>query len=151
MGDDYRKAVKDFQHAFPDAENLALMMIDFYALNKDFKQVRAAVDKLDKQVGGDPYLNLYRGNFALAQDKKQAGKDFYTQLIKDIPKNATPYTSLIDLALADKDFKEATRLLISAEENTDIRFEPDFNGADGFKAYVASPEYEKWKAYKRGK
>ena len=52
MGDDYRKAVKDFQHAFPDAENLALLLIDFYALNKDFKQVRAAVNQLDKQVGG---------------------------------------------------------------------------------------------------
>lgn len=151
MGDDYRKAVNDFQQAFPNAENLALTLIDFYVLNKDFKQARAAVDQLDKQVGGDPFLNLLRGSIALAQGKKQAGKNFYTQLIKDMPKNTAPYTSLTDLALVDEDFMEVTRLLISAEENTDIRFEPDFNGADGFKAYVASPEYEKWKTYKRGK
>ena len=104
-GDDYRKAVKDFQQAFPNAENLALVLIDLYFFNEDFKQARAAVDQLDKQVGGDPFLNLLRGNIALAQGKKQAGKDFYTQLIKDIPKNAAPYISLIELALADKDFK----------------------------------------------
>ena len=151
MGDDYRKAVKDFQHAFPNTENLALLLIDFYVLTKDFKQARAAVDQLDKQVGGDPYLNLYRGNFALAQDKKQAGKEFYNQLIKDMPNNVAPHTSLIELAMADKDFKEVTRLLISAEEKTNIRFETDFNGADAFKDYVASPENEKWKAYKREK
>ena len=151
MGDDYRKAVKDFQQAFPNAENLALILIDLYIFNEDFKQAHAAVDQLDKQIGGDPYLNLLRGNIALEQGKKQAGKNFYTQLINDMPKNTTPYTSLADLALIDKDFKEVTRLLISAEENTDIRFEPDFNGADAFNDYVASPEYEKWKAYKRGK
>ena len=151
MGDGYRKAVQDFQHAFPNAENLALTLIDFHHLNKDFKQARAAVDQLDKQVGGDPFLNLLRGNLAFAQGKKQAAKDFYIQLIKDMPKNVTPYTSLIGLAMADKDFKEVTRLLISAEENTDIRFEPDFNGANDFKDYIASPENEKWKTYKRGK
>jgi len=151
MGDDYHKAVQDFQQAFPNAENLALLLIDFYYFNEDFKQARAAVDQLDKQVGGDPFLNLFRGNLALAQGKKQAAKGFYTQLIKDIPKNADPYTSLIDLALADKDFKEVTRLLIGAENNTDIRFPTDFKGADAFKDYVASPENEKWKTYKRGK
>ena len=150
MGDGYRKAVQDFQHAFPNAENLALTLIDFHHLNKDFKQARAAVDQLDKQIGGDPFLNLLRGNIALAQGKKQAAKDFYIQLIKDMPKNVTPYTSLIGLAMADKDFKEVTRLLISAEENTDIRFDPDFNGANDYKEYIASPENEKWKAYKRG-
>ena len=151
MGDDYRKAVQGFQQAFPNAENLALMLIDFHYFNEDFKQARAAVNQLDKQVGGDPFLNLLRGNLALAQGKKQAAKDFFIQLTKDMPKNAAPYLPLIELALVNKDFKEVTRLLISAEENTGIRFDPDFNGADGFKAYVASPEYEKWKAYKRGK
>jgi hypothetical protein len=150
MGDDYRKAVQDFQHAFPNAENLALLLIDFHVFTKDFKQAHAAVDQLDKQVGGDPYLNLVRGNIALAQGKKQAGKDFFIQLTKDMPKNAAPYLPLIELALVDKDFKEVTRLLISTEENTAIRFEPDFNGADVYKDYVASPENEKWKTYKRG-
>ena len=151
MGDGYRKAVKDFQHAFPNAENLALTLIDFYFLNEDFKRARAAVDQLDKQVGGDPFLNLLRGNIALAQGKKQAAKDFFIQLTKDIPKNSASYFALINLAMVDKDFKEVTRLLISTEGNTAIRFEPDFNGADNFKEYVASPENEKWKAYKREK
>tara|TARA_B110000438_G_scaffold122247_1_gene119356 strand:+ start:435 stop:1673 length:1239 start_codon:yes stop_codon:yes gene_type:complete len=150
MGNDYRKAVQDFQQAFPNAENLAMLLIDFHYFNEDFKQARAAVDQLDEQIGGDSYLNLHRGNLALSQGKKQAAKGFYTQLIKDIPKNADSYTSLIDLALADKDFKEVTRLLISAEENTDIRFDPDFNGANDYKEYIASPENEKWKTYKRG-
>ena len=112
--------------------------------------MRAAVDKLDKQVGGDPYLNLSRGNMALAQGKKQAAKDFFIQLTKDIPKNSASYFALINLAMVDKCFKEVTRLLISTEGNTAIRFEPDFNGADNFKEYVASPENEKWKTYKRG-
>ena len=149
--DDYRKAVQDFQNAFPNAENMALVLIDFYFFNEDFKQARAAVDQLDKQVGGDPYLNLLRGNLALAQGKKQAAKDFFVQLTKDIPKNPASYFALINLAMVDKDFKEVTRLLISTEGNTAIRFEPDFNGADNFKEYVASPENEKWKAYKREK
>ena len=150
MGDEYRKAMEDFRRTFPNAKNLSLLLIDFYTLNKDYKQARAAVDQLDKQVGGDPYLNFIRGNIALSQGKKQAGKDLFIKLTKDMPKNPAPYFTLIDLALMDKNYKEVTRLLINTEENTPVRFDPDFNGIDSYKDYLASPENIKWKAYKKG-
>lgn len=34
--------------------------------------------------------------------------------------------------------------------HTPVRFPIDFNKAEPFVAYMASPEYEQWKAYKNG-
>ena len=149
IGNAYRKAVKDFQTAFPKADNLPLIMMSYHFLGQDFPKAAKAVDQLDQQVGGDPYLNLMRAKIADGQNDAQAARGFVETLIKALPDKAPEgYGILLDQAIEIQNHVETTRILKTLEAETPVRFPIDFNKAEPFANYMASPEYEKWKAYK---
>ena len=149
IGNAYREAVEAFQAAFPKADNLPLIMMSYHFLGQDFPKAAKAVDQLDQQVGGDPYLNLFRANIAMGQNHAEAARGFVETLIKALPDKATEgYGILLDQAIETQNHVETTRVLKALEAETPVRFPIDFNKAEPFDNYMASPEYEKWKAYK---
>ena len=151
IGNAYRQAVEAFQTTFPKADNLPLLLMDYHFLEKDFPKAAKTVDQLDQQVGGDPYLNLIRANIAIGQNDTEAARGLVKTLIKALPDKAPEgYGILLDMAIESKDHAEVTRVIKALEAETPVRFPVDFNNAKPFADYMASPEYEKWKAYKNG-
>ena len=149
IGNAYRQAVEAFQTTFPKADNLPLVLMDYHFFNQDYTKTAKAVDQLDQQVGGDPYLNLIRANIAIGQNDAEAARGFVETLIKALPDKATEgYGILLDQAIETQNHVETTRVLKALEAETPVRFPIDFNKAEPFANYMASPEYEKWKAYK---
>ena len=149
IGNAYRQAVEAFQTTFPKADNLPLLLMDYHFLKQDYPKTAKAVDQLDQQVGGDPYLNLIRANIAIGQNDAEAARGFVETLIKALPDKATEgYGILLDQAIEIQNHVETTRILKALEAETPVRFPIDFNKAEPFADYMASPEYEKWKAYK---
>ena len=149
IGNAYRQAVEAFQTTFPKADNLPLLLMDYHFLKQDYPKTAKAVDQLDQQVGGDPYLNLIRANIAIGQNDAEAARGFVETLIKALPDKATEgYRILLDQAIEAQNHAETTRVLKALEAETPVRFPIDFNKAKPFADYMASPEYEKWKAYK---
>ena len=149
IGNAYRRAVEAFQTTFPKADNLPLLLMDYHFLKQDYPKTAKAVDQLDQQVGGDPYLNLFRANIAIGQNDAEAARGFVETLIKALPDKATEgYGILLDQAIEAQNHAETTRVLKALEAETPVRFPIDFNKAEPFANYMASPEYEKWKAYK---
>ena len=149
IGNAYRRAVEAFQTTFPKADNLPLLLMDYHFLKQDYPKTAKAVDQLDQQVGGDPYLNLFRANIAIGQNDAEAARGFVETLIKALPDKATEgYGILLDQAIEAQNHAETTRVLKALEAETPVRFPIDFNKAKPFADYMASPEYEKWKAYK---
>ena len=149
IGNAYRRAVEAFQTTFPKADNLPLLLMDYHFLKQDYPKTAKAVDQLDQQVGGDPYLNLIRANIAIGQNDAEAARGFVETLIKALPDKATEgYGILLDQAIETQNHVETTRILKALEAETPVRFPIDFNKAEPFANYMASPEYEKWKAYK---
>ena len=149
IGNAYRQAVEAFQTKFPKADNLPLLLMDYHFLKQDYPKTAKAVDQLDQQVGGDPYLNLIRANIAIGQNDAEAARGFVETLIKALPDKATEgYGILLDQAIEAQNHAETTRVLKALEAETPVRFPIDFNKAKPFADYMASPEYEKWKAYK---
>ena len=65
----YEKALTDYSLSFPDATSCYLLMIDLYYLKKDYDKELEVVNKLDKVVGGDPILDLFRGNIYSLMNK----------------------------------------------------------------------------------
>ena len=149
IGNAYRRAVEAFQTTFPKADNLPLLLMDYHFLKQDYPKTAKAVDQLDQQVGGDPYLNLFRANIAIGQNDAEAARGFVETLIKALPDKAPEgYGILLDQAIETQNHVETTRILKALEGETPVRFPIDFNKAEPFANYMASPEYEKWKAYK---
>lgn len=149
IGNAYRQAVEAFQTTFPKADNLSLLLMDYHFLKQDYPKTAKAVDQLDQQVGGDPYLNLIRAKIAIGQNDAEAARGFVETLIKALPDKATEgYGILLDQAIEIQNHVETTRILKALEAETPVRFPIDFNKAEPFADYMASPEYEKWKAYK---
>jgi len=58
----YEKALTDYSHNFPDATSCYLQLLDLYYSKKEYNLALVDIDKLDKAVGGDPFLDYYRGN-----------------------------------------------------------------------------------------
>ena len=88
IGNAYRRAVEAFQTTFPKADNLPLLLMDYHFLKQDYPKTAKAVDQLDQQVGGDPYLNLFRANIAIGQNDAEAARGFVETLIKALPDKA---------------------------------------------------------------
>jgi hypothetical protein len=59
----YEQALDEYTTNFPDAGGGYLQMIDLYLLQKDGPKGLTAIDKLNKLVGGDPFLDFFRGRF----------------------------------------------------------------------------------------
>lgn len=58
----YAEIMERYRHDFPDDPSIDVVAVDYYYLKKDMAGVLGAIEKLDKLVGGDPYLDVLRAN-----------------------------------------------------------------------------------------
>ena len=58
----YRSAIEELRAAFPNDAGLDLMLIDGYVLRQRYDDALAAIDRLDRDLDGDPYLDLLRAS-----------------------------------------------------------------------------------------
>lgn len=75
VGDDslYVDAIRDFRNQYPKDASLNLLLIDYYVLKKDYPAALKSIDALDKQLGGDPFLDSHRaGVHRLAGNESKA-------------------------------------------------------------------------------
>jgi hypothetical protein len=57
---EYQQALDEYAKLFPGDPSLDLVAVDGHWLRKDYASSLAAVDRLDRTVGGDPYLDGLR-------------------------------------------------------------------------------------------
>ncbi len=141
---EYLAALTYFKKHHPNDPGLDLLLIDSYFLRKQYPQALRCVDRLDKMVGGDPYLDLHRGNARLRQGKFIEAKKLYNRLIKREPKMLLPYAGLVGVSLKQKDFKETARLLRFLETKFKLSFDHIRNIPDHAE-FLKSEEGKKWR------
>ena len=81
----YENALVGYAATFPDAASSYLQLLDLYYLQKKFDKGLAAVDKLDKVVGGDPLLDFFRGNFYTLMNKNAESLRCYENVYRYDP------------------------------------------------------------------
>ncbi|MBX9792537.1 MAG: hypothetical protein K2Y37_26850 [Pirellulales bacterium] len=146
----YIASLDDFAKQFPNDPAGDLMLIDAGFLRKEFDKCLATLDRLDKRVGGDPYLNAVRANVALVQGQADEAKKLFTATIEGAPRVPQPYFALVEISLNEKQYAETARLMAILESDLGIRFPDDLAQNELFKGFSASPEYAAWQA-KRAK
>lgn len=76
--DEYARELEKLAVDFPESRNVPLLMIDVYFLQKKQDKALEAINRLDKMVGGDPFLEFYRAQVA----KERGDTATYYKLVR---------------------------------------------------------------------
>jgi tetratricopeptide (TPR) repeat protein len=112
LGDEmHKKALDDFQAAFPNEPNMQLVLIDAYFLNKEYDKALNAVNAVDKMIDKDPFLDYYRYLCYNIMDNQEKAKEHLLKVIKYDPDFEGAQLELIATYLEEGNNKAAKPLI----------------------------------------
>ncbi|MGP0065952.1 MAG: tetratricopeptide repeat protein [Isosphaeraceae bacterium] len=147
---EYMAVLEDFRKYYPNDPCLDLISIDSYIMKQSFDGALKAVDRLDKSLGGDPYLNVTRAGISEADGKLEAAKKYSRQAIDEEPTLAAGYLSLVGISLKEKKYEDTLAGLKEIDQKLHLQFN-DLSQVPEYAGFVASPQYPKWLAYLKQK
>lgn len=109
--DSYIAAIEDYAASNPGASNVYLMMIDAYYLKKEIEKGLSAIDKIDSLTGGDPLLNLYRGNFNMLVEKFDEAHIYFEKTFKYDPTIGSNMQQLVLTYALKNDFDKSLSVI----------------------------------------
>jgi len=139
----YLKAIEDFEAEFPGDPALDMISIDGNFLRKDYDGAIRSIDRLEKRVGGDPYLRLLRGSVLLEKGDKARGREELRGAVAAEPTLVNGWWTLIKLAIEEKNYKETAELLVGVETRAGVEL-GDLKGVPTYAGFVKSREYKAW-------
>ena len=141
---EYAAAIEDLRKEHPDDPCIDMISIDGYTFKKDYRQAVACVDRLDKAIGGDPYLNVLRANLLLEVPDLDAADRAARAAVAAEPTLVDAYWTRVAVTLKRKDFAETARLLGQITRRFHIQV-ADLTAQPLYAEFVKSPEYEEWR------
>jgi len=145
----FHAAVRDYLTRFPDDPSVLLVALASHRMAGRYDEALAAVDALDKAIGGDPYLDVVRAEALMCAGKLDEARQKALAAAKSGPDWGDACFLLLDIELRTKRFKEVAGLLTILED----RFGYDFSAMDGipdFAEFMKSEEYRAWLKRKKG-
>lgn len=151
IGDkEYLDALDVYQKYHPADPSLDILVIDAFIIRGEYDKSLAAIDRLDEWVGGDPYLDVLRSNICLLKKDYAKVKKYAKRAIKADEERPDAYSNLVEVSLAERDFRETTRLLTRLENDLDLGY-GDLTKDPDFAEYIKSPQYQNWLEWRKGK
>jgi tetratricopeptide (TPR) repeat protein len=105
--EDYLQAMVDYKSLFPEDPSIDLVSLDYLLLQEKFEEGLAAIDRLDERLGGDPYLDIYRGSFYYSLDNYSKATVLFQRFTQNFPDDTDGWDSLINVYIEDKKYAEA--------------------------------------------
>jgi tetratricopeptide (TPR) repeat protein len=143
-------ALEWFRRQFPGDPALAFQDVDYYCLTRNFDDALRSIDRAEKAIGGDPYLNALRAKLLVKAWRHPEARVAADKAIAEEPGLTHGYWGRIDVALAETHHADTLKWLQKLVENTgqavgDLRKDPDFV------VFVRSPEYQEWLKWYAGR
>lgn len=142
-GPPYDAAMVDLKTAFPDDPGLGLVLIDYYFNRGEYDTSLEIIDRLDREVGGDPYLDFFRANVFYTAGRVKEAKKAARRAIRAEPTLEDPYWTLVTISLDQGEFAETARLLTEIETELGLVLE-DLEGLPEYRGFVESDVYAEW-------
>ena len=139
----YLQAFEAFKRDFPTDNSIDLLSIDFFTIKEDITNVIACVDRLDKSLGGDPYLDSMRTGIYLVVDNQVKAKEAADRYFQNSPSDIEAAWNLADYAIYYEDHSLLLRALKILSSDHAVEFE-DLRTIEGYEVFVRSPEYQQW-------
>jgi hypothetical protein len=145
--EEYASALEKIRRDFPNDACADFLSIDAHLIKQQFDQALTSVDRLDKALGGDPYLNVLRTNIYLAKHDVSNAKAVIEKAVAAPNAHRDTYVLLVRVALAENRHDKVRQGL----ETLLTRFNLDLgNLAENieFAEFAKSPEHTKWLKYR---
>jgi len=142
-GEAYDAAMLDLKNNFPGDPGLDLVLVDYYFNEGRFDRALEIVDRIDRWVGGDPYLDFMRASVLYADGKPAAARTAARRAIEREPGMEDPYWTLVSISLDEADFVETARLLGEIEGTLGIAI-GDLSTIPEYSSFLESEAYGTW-------
>jgi hypothetical protein len=143
---EYAAVLDDLRRLFPNDACMVLMEIDYYTLKKDFPKVFESVDRLDKSVGGDPYLNVLRAGLSELRGDLPGAETFAKRAIEQEPTMLQPYLYLVGNSIKQEKYDVTLDTLKKQDQAFHLTY-TDFSKVPQYAGFVKSPQYKEWLQY----
>ena len=145
LGDDgeYTKAIEDFRAEYPNDACVDVMSIDYFLIKKQYGEALACLDRLDRAVLGDPYLQTIRASTHIEQGDLDAARADVKKALDADPSLADAYWARATISLKEKDFDETLKTLRLIRDKLKIEI-GDLSTLPIYKEFTESPQYQEW-------
>lgn len=140
---EYAAAIEAIRTNFPQDPALDLIALDGYFMKKQYAEALAGIDRLDKSVGGDPYLNVLRANTYVEQGDLNKARDFAEQGVAGAPQVLATHWALVTLTLRQEDYAATLAELKNIRRNFRLQF-GDMTKVREYAGFCKSPQYQEW-------
>jgi tetratricopeptide (TPR) repeat protein len=144
----YTAALEDFRKHYPNDPAIDLLSVDYYVMKKQYTKSLECVDRLDKAVGGDPYLHVARAGIHMEQGRFDEAEREVRKAIEQEPTLHEAYTTQVALSLRQQSFTRTLETLKILHKRFNLGY-GDLTKKPGFAAFVKSPQYGEWQAFQR--
>ncbi|REJ86019.1 MAG: hypothetical protein DWQ34_27925 [Planctomycetota bacterium] len=139
----YAEAIADFSRFHPDDLCVELLSIDGYLLRDQHEESLAAVDRLEKSIGGDPFLHVLRAGILYDAGRLDEAEQSARQAIKEEPGLENAYWQVISVSLDQADYKTTVEMLTLLEDRLGVEF-VDLTEVPEYSEFVKSREFRDW-------
>ena len=141
--EEYLQAIDTFRKEYPGDVMIDLISLDAYVLRQQLDQALEALDRIDKAVGGDPYLKTLHAVILTKEGQPGPAQKFAEQAVTEEPTLLNAHNFLLTLSIQNGDFDTTLRELGTLETQFGIKFR-DLATVPSFAEFVASPQYQIW-------
>jgi tetratricopeptide (TPR) repeat protein len=140
--DEYLRLLEEFRLNHPGDATVDLVSIDYYLLKKQHDECLACIDRVEKAVGGDPYLAFIRGNTFFDRGSYTEAKQEFEKAIEQEPTLQDAYWSRITVALKEENHADTLDWLKRIVERCNVVMDEDaMRAAPEYTAFVNSREF----------
>ena len=143
---EYAAVIDEIQRTFPGDPCVDFISIDGLLMRKEYNKAMEAVDRVDRSLGGDPYLNTLRAGICESRGDREGARRFIRRAIAEEPTLLDAHWSLVGLALEDKDHKGTLDALEEIHRRFALEF-GDLTRLPEYADFVKSPQYREWLDY----
>jgi len=140
---EYDEALQAIEAALPGDPCLDFVLVDYYSARRQYDKLRAAIDRLDARVGGDPQQDARRALSYIPEKNYKLARKYAQKAIEAEDSLFLPYIVLLQIGLEEKDFDEVSRVMMLMEEKSLMEF-PDLTTVPAYAEFVKSPQYQAW-------
>ena len=113
----YLEALLNFQSLYPNDPNIDLLMMDAYIINKEIPKAMASIDKLDRFINTDPFLDYFRAFICNIDDNSGEARKYLERLYKNYPEFDSGVLELIANYIQAGMNEKANSLIAVYEKN----------------------------------